>query len=224
MVEHDTDEFLRSVVGIELVIAANEGVETFSLGVISIRQVCDVSDTRFYSLHVDRNEHYTYPFTVFLDTSGLLPTNYRDTPKIDSFEIPEIHPSDKLYQSDMPKEIGKILECIDNISQLEPDLDDYGTLPPNDECLLNAKHIVTNLITEIYLSGLKWIEPYISSDEIGRIILEWYNNNNRQLHVIIDSDDAEYITFCKINNHPEMRDGNFNINNYILHWKWLVNE
>ena len=136
----------------------------------------------------------------------------------------EIHPSNTIYQSDMPEQIGKVLECIDNLCQQDPDLDDYGTLPPDDECVLNAKHLIIGLITKIYSNELRWIEPYISSDEVGRIILEWYNKNNRQLHVIIDSEDAEYITFCKINNHPEMRDGNFNINNYILHWEWLVNE
>ena len=167
-----------------------------------------------------RNDPFDYFYRGVLGSRPELIENRRSDLGDNPFEIGSF---DNTYQSDMSKNIGIVLECIDNLSEIDADLDEYNSLPPDNECITNAKGIVIDLITEIYSNNLSWIDPYISCDEEGCILIEWYNDD-RQLHIEINDVDAEYITFFRTDTYSEMHDGNFNNKNYMLHWKWLINE
>jgi hypothetical protein len=221
----DFDEFTELGDGIKLVIGTEQkqvdriflsGIN--KIGVLQHNSIINFDRSDFDSTH--RNDHVGYFYREVLGSRHELIENRWPDLGDNPFEIRSF---DNTYQSDMSKNIGIVLECIDNLSEINPDLDEYSSLPPNNDCIKNAKGIAIDLITEIYSNNLRWIDPYISSDEENCILIEWYNDD-RQLHIEINNVDAEYITFFRTDTYSEMHDGNFNPKNYMLHWKWLVNE
>lgn len=135
----------------------------------------------------------------------------------------EIKSFEDINESEMAKNIGIVLEYIDNLSHNNSYLEEYEIQPPNKKCIDNAKRLIISLISEIYSNGLRWIDPYVSSEEEDHILIEWYTDE-RQLHLEINDNDVEYIAFPTGKADSEMRDGKFNYKNCISHWKWLINE
>jgi hypothetical protein len=223
VIKANFDEFPVLDVGTKLVIDTRQDDRVFLLDISKIIELRHNSNINFDNPDfgiTDCNEYYSYFGREVLDNRHELIENRSHILGDNPFEV---RPFDNTYQSDMSKNIGIVLECIDNLSEINPDLDEYSSLPPDNECITNAKGIAIDLITEIYSNNLRWIDPYISSDEEGCILIELYDDD-RQLHIEINDADAEYITFFRTDTYSEMHDGNFNPKNYMLHWKWLVNE
>ncbi|MDE0638820.1 MAG: hypothetical protein OXI43_23515 [Candidatus Poribacteria bacterium] len=115
----------------------------------------------------------------------------------------------------------KILERFELLAQREDNWDGYGSKKPTQLTLEHAKLLIEELLDSINSAGYFWITPYISSDEDGNVTAEWYEVE-RQLHVQIGEDEAEYIQVWGTNIDTEMHVDFFNRNNYLTLWEWLI--
>ena len=66
-----------------------------------------------------------------------------------------------------------------------------------------------------------WITPFISSNEDGYITAEWYEEE-RELHILIRENEAEYLQVWGINIYTEMHEDFFSREDYLRLWDWLL--
>lgn len=131
------------------------------------------------------------------------------------------------HRHDFNKEIfrdterGKISERFEVLAQREDNWDGYESKKPTQLTLEHAKLLIEELLDSIISAGHLWLTPFISSDEDGNVTAEWYEAE-RQLHVQIGEDEAEYIQVWGTNIDTEMHVDFFSRNNYLTLWKWLI--
>ena len=82
---------------------------------------------------------------------------------------------------------------------------------------------MVDLLDTIISTEYSWITPFISSDEDGYITAEWYEEE-RELHIQIRENEAEYLQVWGINIDLEMSEGFLSRDNYLTLWKWLLHE
>lgn len=138
---------------------------------------------------------------------------------------PQSHHKKLSNESEMSKNVEECLACIDDLSINRLDLDGNEMDLPTQECIYNAKRLITDLISKIYSNKLEWIAPYISREDEDNILIEWYTAYY-QLHLEINDSGVEYTAFTigrPGKSNSEIREGRFKNENYISEWKLLIN-
>ncbi len=149
-----------------------------------------------------------------------------------AFGLPVSHSSssseDNIYQIYLyinKREFKECLNILDKLSRYDQNWDGYDALKPKLDAIKNAKDLIINIFDMSYNAAIKWINPHISADSEGNIVLEWWGSNNKKITFYIGAtpNSIEYIksTSEKIN---EMEDGKiptFTLESYINFFGWL---
>ncbi len=115
----------------------------------------------------------------------------------------------------------KISERFEVLAQREDNWDGYESKSPTELTQDHAKHLIEELFDSIAAAGHSWLTPFISSDEDGYITAEWYKEE-RELHIQIQENEAEYIKIWGINIQNEMYIDSLNRDDYLTLWEWLL--
>ncbi len=114
----------------------------------------------------------------------------------------------------------EILARFNVLAQREDNWDGYESKKPTQLTLVHAKLIIEELLASIISAGHQLLTPFISSDENGYITAEWYEGE-RELHLLIGENEAEYLQVWGTNIDTEMREGFLSCDNYLALWEWL---
>lgn len=115
----------------------------------------------------------------------------------------------------------EILDRFDILSQREDNWDGYESKKTSELTLNHAKFIILDFLDTIISAEHLWITPFISSDEDGCVTVEWYEEE-RELHLLIGENEAEYLQVWGINIDSDMNEGFFSCDNYLMLWEWLL--
>ncbi len=115
----------------------------------------------------------------------------------------------------------KISERFDVLTQREDNWDEYDSKKPTKLTLVRAENLIGELFDSIISVGHPWLTPFISSDEDGFITAAWYEEE-RELHILIGENEAEYLQVWGTNIDTEMQEGVFSRDNYLTLWEWLL--
>ena len=115
----------------------------------------------------------------------------------------------------------EILDRLDVIAQREDNWDGYESKKPTQSTLNHAEKFVVDLLTSLISAGHSWRMPFISSDEDGYITVEWYEDE-RELHIQIGENEAEYLQVWGTNIDTDMDEGFLNRDNFLTLWEWLL--
>ncbi len=112
-------------------------------------------------------------------------------------------------------------ERFDVLTQREDNWDEYDSKKPTKLTLVRAENLIGELFDSIISAGHPWLTPFISSDEDGFITAAWYEEE-RELHILIGENEAEYLQVWGTNIDTEMQEGVFSRDNYLTLWEWLL--
>ena len=115
----------------------------------------------------------------------------------------------------------KISERFDVLTQREDNWDGYDSKKPTKLTLVRAENLIGELFDSIISAEHPWLTPFISSDEDGFITAAWYEEE-RELHILIGENEAEYLQVWGTNIDTEMQEGVFSRDNYLTLWEWLL--
>jgi hypothetical protein len=116
----------------------------------------------------------------------------------------------------------KISKRFKVLAQREDNWDGYESKKPNQTTLDHAKFLlIEELLDTIISAGHPWLTPFISSDEDGYVTAEWYEEE-RELHIQIGENEAEYLQIWGTNIDTEMHEGFLSRDNYLTLWEWLL--
>lgn len=116
----------------------------------------------------------------------------------------------------------KISERFDVLAQREDNWDGYDSKKPTQLTLARAKLPIEEILESIFAAGYPWFMPFISSDEDGNVTAEWYEEE-RELHLQIGENVAEYLQVWGTNIDTEMREDFIRSEDYLTLWRWLLN-
>ena len=116
----------------------------------------------------------------------------------------------------------KISEQFDVLAQREDNWDGYASKKPTQLTLARAKLLIEEILESIFAAGDPWLTPFISSDEDGNVTVEWYEKE-RELHLQIGENMAEYLQVWGANIDTEMQEDFLKRDNYLTLWRWLLN-
>ncbi len=129
----------------------------------------------------------------------------------------------ELRKSQAEKQKSEISEQFDILAQRKDNWDERGSLKPTDLTLAHAKQIMEGLLDSV-ISGGHWFDiPTISSDGDGNVTAAWYKDK-QQLHLQIGEHEAEYFRIWGTNIDTEMEVDYLKPENYLMLWKWLIND
>ncbi len=111
-------------------------------------------------------------------------------------------------------------ERFDVLAKREDNWDGYDSKKPTKLTLVRAENLIGELFYSIISAGHPWTTPFISSDEDGNVTAEWYEEE-RQLHIQIGEDEAEYIQVWGTNIDTEMHVDFLRRADYLTLWQWL---
>ena len=115
----------------------------------------------------------------------------------------------------------EILDRFDVLAQREDNWDGYESKKSTELTLDHAKFLIAELLDSITSAGWLWLTPFISSDEDGNVTAEWYEEE-RQLHIQIGENEAEYIQVWGPNIDTEMHVDFLSRDDYLTLWEWLI--
>ena len=115
----------------------------------------------------------------------------------------------------------QISERFDILAQREDNWDGYDSKKPTKKTLVRAENLIGEWYDSIISAGHPWHAPFISSDEDGYITAAWYEDE-RELHILIGENEAEYLQVWGTNIDTEMHEADLNRDNYLMLWKWLL--
>ncbi len=167
-------------------------------------------------VNIDQLESYKFfNVTTRLNTAAVFPPGRFITANIEQED------SDKISTEYWHRR--EILDRFNVLAQREDNWDGYESKKPNQLILDHAKFLVVDLLDTIISAEYSWIAPFISSDESGSITVEWYEEE-RELHLLIGENEAEYLQVWGTNIDTDMDEGFLNRDNYLTLWEWLFHE
>ena len=115
----------------------------------------------------------------------------------------------------------QLSERFDVLAQREDNWDGYDSKKPTKVTLVRAENIIGELFNSIISAGHSWITPFISSDEDGYITAAWHNGE-RELHLEIEENQAEYTRIWGTNHDMKMEIDSLKSDNFLTLWEWLI--
>ena len=186
------------------------------------------SEYTFYTQTITPTSSGQYQFVFFpeLELQKPVMDTGAYTLLIDWIKTPTVVSTDTI---DLHKKIIQFWHRYDMLSQLnklserEDDWDGYGSKKPTESTVNYAKHLMEELFDAINQVGSAWDPPIISSDQDGYVTAAWYEEE-RELHIQIGENVAEYIQVWGTNIDTEMHVDFLYADDYCTLWEWLMNE
>jgi len=108
----------------------------------------------------------------------------------------EPSPREQLYKAWQRNHYSSLLEPfkgkLQKIAEREDNWDGKGSKKPSPLALSHAHNTLEYFLYSIVDSGRLWKTPFVSSDEDGRLTIQW-NREDHELHLEIDEEETEYI-------------------------------
>ena len=117
--------------------------------------------------------------------------------------------------------LRNILDRIEFISQRKDNWDERGSKAPKKIALRQSEEVLKELYDLIESNRLKWLSPFISSDEDGWVTIVWHGNKHT-LHINIEGGEIEYVKVWMDGANTYLDVGDFNNDNRLILWKWLT--
>ncbi len=117
----------------------------------------------------------------------------------------------------------EISEQFAALAKREDNWDGRGSQKPTVSTLIHGKKVIDAMLDSVISSGYQCDTPSISSDGFGNVTAVWYKNE-RQLHLQIGEQEAEYFKVWGTNIDTEMDVDFLKPENYLTLWKWLIDE
>lgn len=117
--------------------------------------------------------------------------------------------------------LRKISDRIEFISQKKDDWDECGSKAPKKIALRQSEEVLKELYDMVESKRLKWLTPFISSDEDGWVTIVWHGNKHT-LHINIEGGEIEYVKVWIDGANTYLDVGVFNNDNRLTLWKWLT--
>ena len=111
-------------------------------------------------------------------------------------------------------------EKLRRIAEREDNWDGKGSKKPNPLVLSQARDTLESFLFSVINSGRLWKTPFVSSDEDGRITIQW-NSGNHELHLEIREEGTEYIKVWGANIENDMHLGLLKPEDFFKLWDWL---
>ena len=127
----------------------------------------------------------------------------------------------RLRNRQIEKQKLEISERFDVLAQREDNWDGYDSKKPTQPTLDHAKYLMEEFFDTIIGMKHPWITPFISSNEDGYITAEWYEEE-REVHILIRENEAEYLQVWGINIYTEMHEDFLSRADYPKLWEWLL--
>ena len=127
----------------------------------------------------------------------------------------------RLRKRQIEKQKLEISERFDVLAQREDNWDGYDSKKPTQPTLDHAKYLMEEFFDTIIGMKHPWITPFISSNEDGYITVEWYEEE-RELHILIRENEAEYLQVWGINIYTEMHEDFLSRDDYPKLLEWLL--
>ncbi len=124
-----------------------------------------------------------------------------------------------VLKSQVEKQKLEISKQFDVLSQREDNWDGSGSQKPTELTLIHAKVIMNALLDSVTSVGYRCDIPSISSDGDGNVTAVWYNYE-RQLHLQIGEQEAEFFKVWGTNIDTEIDVDYLIPDKYIPLWKW----
>lgn len=115
----------------------------------------------------------------------------------------------------------EILDRFEILAQRKDNWDGYESKKPSQSSLNHAKFIIEELLDSIISAGHPWHTSFISSDEDGYITAAWHIGE-RELHIEIEENEAEYTKISGTNQDMKMEIDFLNPDNFLTLWEWLL--
>ncbi len=132
------------------------------------------------------------------------------------------------YKYNFYKEINldaerhKITDRFEVLAQRKDNWDGYDSKKPTKTILVHAKLLLDGMLDSIISAGYPWFNPFISSDEDGYITAAWHNGE-RELHIEIEENEAEYTKIWGSSQDMKMEIDLLESDKYLTLWEWLLN-
>lgn len=124
-----------------------------------------------------------------------------------------------ILKSEVEAQKLEISEQFDSLAKREDNWDGRGSQKPNVLTLIHGKKVIDAMLDSVISSGYECDTPSISSDGFGNVTAVWYKNE-RQLHLQIGEQEAEYFKVWGTNIDTEMDVDFLKPENYLTLWKW----
>ncbi len=111
-------------------------------------------------------------------------------------------------------------EKLQRIVEREDNWDGKGSKKPRPMAISKAHVTLESFLYSVVNSGRIWKTPFVSSDEDGRITIQW-NKGDHELHIEITDEGAEYIKVWGVNIEREMHLGILKGKEFLNLWDWL---
>ena len=138
---------------------------------------------------------------------------------LENYELTEY----KHSKTHIKKQKREISAQFDILSQREDNWDGRGSQKPTELTTAHAKVVMGAFLDSVISIGHRCDTPSISSDGDGNVTAVWYKNE-RQLHLQIGEQEAEYFKVWGTNIDTEMDVDFLKPENYLTLWKWLIDE
>ncbi len=129
----------------------------------------------------------------------------------------------QLRKDQVKQQIFEISEQFDILAKRKDNWDGRESQSPTDLALAHAKQIMGKLLDSVISGGHRFDIPSISSDGGGNVTAAWYKDE-RQLHLQIGEHEAEYFRVWGTNIDTEMEVDYLKPENYLMLWKWLIDD
>ncbi len=132
--------------------------------------------------------------------------------------------AEQIYKDWQRKHYSSLLEPfkekLQKIAERQDNWDGKGSKKPSLFALSQAHTTLENCLYSIVNSGRLWNPPFVSSDEDGRLTIQW-NSGDHELHIEIGEEETEYIKVWGINIEHDMHVGILKEREFLNLWDWL---
>lgn len=185
---------------VQWVVINKEQLPFFSQ-VESSANVENLDSYKFSDITTELNTHLDIQREIFITTN----IEQEDSNKVSSYYLQRC----------------EILDRFEILAQRKDNWDGFESKKPSQSTLNHAKFLIEDLLDSIISAGHPWHTPFISSDEDGYITAAWHVGE-RELHIEIEENEAEYTKISGTNHDMKMEIDFLNPDNFITHWEWLL--
>ena len=135
---------------------------------------------------------------------------------------PKNDPMRHISASVSPILLHSTRQALNRLAELTEDWDGYGSSAPIPGAVPNAYSSLDNIYAQILESLFPWKQPYVSSNENGEVVFEWWSGQ-RKLTLYIGERRLEYIKVWGPSITTQMADGVLTLGEFYTLWNWLHN-
>ncbi len=113
-------------------------------------------------------------------------------------------------------------QALISLQALPANWDGYGSAAPRPDAVIQAMLALPVLFNAATSSGHSWMNPHVSVNEDGNVVLEWWLQA-KKLTVYVSSREMSYVRVWGDDIDNEMDDGRFQSvpANFIELWNWI---